>query len=82
VAAFEPASGPMRSAALGDRNGTRQARPPDQVAIDGRRSSSKREQSGAVETLGFCLEVAGLTMGVAHCRRGVAVAAGASHGRV
>jgi hypothetical protein len=79
---FEPASGPVWSAAPGDRNGTEQARPSDQVAIDDRRSSSTREKSGAVETLGFCRGTEGLTMGIAHRQRGVAAAVGASRGRV
>jgi hypothetical protein len=79
---FEPASGPVWSAAPGDRNGTEQARPSDQVAIDDRRSSSTREKSGAVETLGFCRGTEGLTVGVARRRRGVVAAAGASCGQV
>jgi hypothetical protein len=36
--------------------------PSDQVMIDGRCSSSTREGSGVAETLGFCLEIAGLTV--------------------
>jgi hypothetical protein len=65
VAAFEPARGPGWSAARGCRIGTGPARSSDQVAIDGRRSSSTRKRAGAAETLGFCLGVAGAHRGAA-----------------
>jgi hypothetical protein len=63
VAAFEPASGSMWSAAPGGRIGTGPVRSSDQVTIDGARSSSMRERSGAAETLGFRLGVVGAHRG-------------------
>jgi hypothetical protein len=69
AAGFEPARGPGWSAAREYRTGTGQARPSDQVRIDGRRSSSSRGKEKGGETLGFPLGVAGAHRGAAG-RRG------------
>jgi hypothetical protein len=64
AAAFEPARGPDWSAARGCQIGTGPARPSDQVAIDGRRSSSTWKRAGAVETLALLGEREGAHLGL------------------
>jgi hypothetical protein len=81
VAAFEPARGPGWSVARGCRIGTGPAWPSDQVAIDGRRSSSTRKRAGAAETLGFHLGVAGAHRSAARWRGKLAAVAEAPSGR-
>jgi hypothetical protein len=61
---FEPAHGSAQSVAPGCRIGTGPARPSDQVAFDGRRSSSTWKRVGAAETLALLGEREGAHLGL------------------